>query len=78
MDNTYEYENKTILIIIFSDCPPDGEYIFQFSSNYNQIFEMSERNFLLTSEDISLSKNYSFILKAKSMGRSSIQRTLNY
>jgi hypothetical protein len=34
--------------------------------------------FLLTSEDIRLSKNYSFILRAKSMGRSFIEWTLNY
>jgi hypothetical protein len=39
---------------------------------------MSELHFLLTSKDIRLSKYYSFILRAKSMGRPSIQWTLNY
>jgi sodium/bile acid cotransporter 3/5 len=77
-DNIYQNENKKILITFFSDCPPVGEYIFQFNSNGNQIFELSERTFLLTSEDIRLSKNYSFNIEAKSIGRLSIEWTLNY
>jgi sodium/bile acid cotransporter 3/5 len=77
-DNIYQNENKKILITFFSDCPPVGEYIFQLNSNGNQIFELSERTFLLTSEEISFSKNYSFNIKAKSIGRSSIEWTLKY
>jgi sodium/bile acid cotransporter 3/5 len=77
-DNIYQNENKKILITFLSDCPPVGEYIFQLKSNDNQIFELSERTFLLTSEDIRLSKNYSFNIEAKSIGRSSIEWTLKY
>jgi hypothetical protein len=74
----YENEDKKILISFLSDCPPIGEYTFQFNSKDNQIFELSERTFLLTSDDIRYSRNYSFNIKAKSIGRSSVQWTLNY
>ena len=73
-----ENENKTIVISIESNFLPKGDYQLFISSDNNKVLDSNPHILLLNSEDILNVKNFTFNIKANSIGRTILRWSLFY